>query len=66
MRAYWLGQFETIEPRVEPVEFEARADGVAVRVRQLVTIKATGQITEASVTHTYTFDDGLVTSLAVS
>jgi len=66
VRAYWLGQFETIEPRVEPVEFEARADGVAVRVRQLVTIKATGQITEASVTHTYTFDDGLVTSLAVS
>jgi ketosteroid isomerase-like protein len=66
VRAYWLEQFETIEPRVEPVEFEARDDGVAVRVRQRVTIKATGQVTEASVTHTYTFGDGLVTSMAVS
>jgi hypothetical protein len=37
-----------------------------VRVRQCVTIKATGQVTEARVTHTYTFGDGLVTSMAVS
>lgn len=66
VRAYWLRQFETIEPRVEPVEFEARQGGVAVRVRQVVTIKATGQVAESTVTHTYTFDDGLVTSMVVS
>ena len=66
VRAYWLKQFETIEPGVEPVEFEERPDGVAVRVRQVVTVKATGQVIESSVTHTYAFDDSLVTSMVVS
>jgi hypothetical protein len=66
VRAYWLKQFETIEPRVEPVEFEERHGEVSVRVRQVVTVKATGQVTETSVTHTYAFDDGLVTSMVVS
>ncbi len=66
VRAYWLAQFETIEPHVEPVHFEPRQGGVAVRVRQVVTVKATGHVTETSVTHTYHFDDGLVTSMAVS
>ena len=66
VRAYWLAQFETIEPHAEPVEFEERQGGVAVRVRQLVTVKATGRVAESSVTHTYGFDDGLVTSMVVS
>lgn len=66
VRAYWLGQLETIEPRVEPVAFEEHQGGVAVRVRQVVTVKATGQIAESSVTHTYHFDEGLVVSMAVS
>jgi SnoaL-like domain len=66
IRAYWLRQLETIEPRVEPVEFEERQGAVAVRVRQVVTVKATRQVTESSVTHTYHFDGGLVVSMAVS
>ncbi len=66
VRAYWLKQLETIEPRVEPVAFEERPGGVAVRVRQVVTVRATGQVTESSVTHTYFFDEGLVTSMMVS
>lgn len=66
IRAYWLEQLERIEPRVEPVEFEERGRAVAVRVRQVVTVKATGQITESRVTHTYDFDDGLVSSMTVS
>ena len=66
VRAYWQRQLETIEPRVEPVEFEERQGSVAVRVRQIVTVKATGQVTESSVTHTYAFDEGLVTSMVVS
>ncbi len=45
LRAYWLAQFETIEPRVEPVHFEDRQGGVAVRVQQVVTVKATGHVT---------------------
>jgi len=35
-------------------------------VRQVVTVRATGQVTESSVTHTYFFDEGLVTSMMVS
>ena len=66
IRSYWLEQFETIEPRVEPVEFEERPEGVAVRVRQVVTVKATGQVRESSVIHTYAFDEGLVASMVVS
>lgn len=66
VRAYWLAQFETIEPRVEPVSFAERDGHVAVSVRQVVRVKATGQVTESTVTHTYTFDDGLVTSMVVS
>jgi len=66
IRSYWLEQFERIEPRVEPIEFEEHGHAVAVRVRQVVTVKATGQITESRVTHTYDFDDGLVAAMAVS
>lgn len=66
VRAYWLAQFETIEPRVEPVHFEDRQGGVAVRVQQIVLVKATGHVTQSSVTHTFSFDDGLVTSMVVS
>ena len=66
IRAYWLEQFERIEPRVEPVEFEERGSAVAVRVRQVVRVTATGQVTESHITHTYEFDDGLVTAMAVS
>jgi ketosteroid isomerase-like protein len=34
VRAYWLKQFETIEPRVEPVEFlEHRGDVACASVR---------------------------------
>jgi hypothetical protein len=66
VRAYWLAQFETIEPRVEPVQFEARQEGVAVRVQQVVTVKATGHVTHSSVMHTYYFDEGLVASMVVS
>ena len=66
IRSYWLRQLETIEPRVEPIEFEERQGSVAVRVRQVVTVKATGQVSESSVTHTYVFNDGLVASMVVS
>jgi hypothetical protein len=30
IRSYWLEQFETIEPRVEPVEFEERPEAVVI------------------------------------
>ncbi len=30
IRSYWLEQFETVEPRVEPVEFEERPEAVVI------------------------------------
>jgi ketosteroid isomerase-like protein len=37
VRAYWLGQFRTADPRVEPTGFLPRADGaVVVGVHQVV------------------------------
>ena len=66
IRSYWLAQFETIDPCVEPVEFEERGGAVIVRVRQVVWVNATGQVIESRVIHTYDFDDGLVASMRVS
>jgi hypothetical protein len=66
VRAYWVKQFETIEPRVEPVGFDEVDGDVTVRVHQVVRVKATGQVAESRVTHTYAFVDGLVASMTVS
>ena len=66
VRAYWSKQFQTIEPLVEPVGFQDRDSSVAVRVHQVVRIKATGQVVESDVTHAFSFDQLLITSMVVS
>jgi ketosteroid isomerase-like protein len=66
VRDYWTGQFEVIDPEVQPVSFEPRGDDVAVKIHQKVTNKDTGHVFEADVTHIYSFRDGLVSKMTVS
>lgn len=66
IRDYWQKQFQTIDSIVEPFGFEQRNGDVAVLVHQRVTLKETNQVMESDVTHTYTFDNGLITAMVVS
>jgi hypothetical protein len=66
IRAYWQKQFQTIQSIVEPFGFEERNGDVAVQVHQRVTVVETNQVMESDVTHTYTFNNDLVTAMVVS
>ena len=61
LRAYWAGQFATIDPRVEPLRFTPRNSGrIAVDVHQVVHALNGSPISDARVVHVYTLRDGLV------
>jgi cation diffusion facilitator family transporter len=67
VREYWTEQFTQIDGRVEPVEITELADGrVAVSVHQVVRTPAGELLSDAVVTHTYSFDDGLVSRMEIS
>ena len=66
VRAYWLRQWQEIDPMVEPLSFETRPDGqIAIRVHQV--IKAlTGQVLgDEELNHVYTFEDGKVRTMVI-
>ena len=66
VRDYWRRQWAEIDPRVEPVSLDDRADGtVAVRVHQVVRDMAGSQIADNEVTHVYRFEDGLVAEMTI-
>jgi hypothetical protein len=61
LRAYWAGQFVTIDPRVEPLRFTPRNGGrIAVDVYQVARALDGSPISDARVVHVYTLRDGLV------
>jgi hypothetical protein len=61
LRAYWAGQFATIDPCVEPLRFTPRTGGrIAVDVHQVVRALDGSPISDARVVHVYTLRDGLV------
>src|SRR5919204_4673967 len=60
VRAYWTRQFGLIDSHVEPERFDALPDGrVAVRVHQVVRSLEGELLSDARVTHVYSFRDGL-------
>jgi hypothetical protein len=66
VRAYWQRQFELIDSRVEPLRFEVDAEGrVLVDVHQVVRDLAGELVSDVLVRHVYTFDEGLVTHVAI-
>jgi hypothetical protein len=66
VREYWLRQWATIDPYVEPVAITALPDGrVAVDVHQVVRTPAGELITDQRVVHVYEVSGELVTRMSV-
>ena len=66
VRAYWLRQFDTTAPNVEPTAIEGDGDVVVVHVHQVVRDLAGAVLQDKAVVHTYTFRDGLVVAMQPS
>ena len=66
VRAYWLAQFETARPVVEPTDFVAAGDDLVAVVRQQVFDHAGTPLTDAvTVYHRYTFRGEKVAAMTV-
>jgi hypothetical protein len=66
VRDYWVRQFATIDPRVEPQGFSQEPDGwVAVDVRQVVRDRNGALLADSVVQHVYRIRDGLVDHMEV-
>ena len=67
VRAYWLGQFETLDPCVKPEAFVPLGqNGVVVAVRQVIRDRDGNVRGDSRVAHAYTFRGELVARMAVS
>jgi len=61
VRDYWTRQFEVIDSRVEPLAFNAMADGrIAVLVHQVVLDRAGALLSDSTLEHVYSIRDGQV------
>jgi ketosteroid isomerase-like protein len=67
VRAYWEDQWREIDPHVEPVEIERRADGrYDVEVHQVVRDLSGAVLADVIVHHVYTFDGSEIVSMEIS
>jgi len=66
VRDYWRRQFELLDPRVEPQNFTAEADGrITVDVHQVVHDKAGKLLANQMVQHVYEIRNGLIRSMEI-
>ncbi|TPG67155.1 nuclear transport factor 2 family protein [Hymenobacter nivis] len=66
VRAYWLRQWEELDPKVTPTGIQARADGrFEVAVHQVVHDKQGKLLFEGPVKHLYTVQDGLLQQMDI-
>jgi hypothetical protein len=66
VRDYWTRQWTVVDPRVEPLSFEALPDGrIAVLVDALVKELSGVVLSERQVRHIYRFGDGLIVQMDV-
>ena len=65
VRAYWTGQFATIDPHVEPTAFADEGETVVVTVHQVVRDLEGTALHDSMVTHTYTFEGSLIAAMHV-
>jgi SnoaL-like protein len=67
VRNYWTRQWAAINPTVEPLGFQALADGrIKVGVRQRVHNLAGELAADEMVTHTFTFDGDLISRMEIT
>ncbi len=66
VRAYWLRQWQEINPTVVPVSVEVRPGGeIAVGVHQVIKDLNDQVLSDGLVTHVYTFEDGKVRAMII-
>ena len=65
VRAYWAAQFETIDPRVEPVAFREEHGRVLVDVHQVVHTTGGALLADQRVRHVYVIRDGLIARMDI-
>ena len=66
IRAYWLRQWQELDPHVEPTAIRERANGqLEVAVQQLVKDLQGQVVFEGPVKHIYTVQDGLITQMDI-
>jgi ketosteroid isomerase-like protein len=66
VRAYWRGQWETLDPRVEPLRIDEDASGRSVvTVHQVVRDLAGAVLLDQIVRHAYSIDDGLIVRMDI-
>jgi ketosteroid isomerase-like protein len=66
VRAYWLAQFEIIDPRVEPEAFEALGgEEIVAAVHQVVRDRAGSVLGDVRLAHAYLFRGDLVARMTV-
>jgi ketosteroid isomerase-like protein len=63
VREYWAGQFEQIDPRVEPEEFLEAGDRLVVVVHQVVRDTRGELLADRRVCHVYAFRDGKISRM---
>lgn len=67
VHAYWTRQFETRNPRVEPVSIDpAENDAWVVKVHQVVHDMAGNLLRDTIVYHTYQFREGLIARMDIT
>ena len=65
VRDYWTRQFQSIDSKVEPLDFTEAGDRVAVTVRQVIRDLDGNVLSEGKTSHVYTLRDGLVTRMDI-
>ncbi len=66
VRAYWLRQWQEVNPHVEPTAIQEVADGqLEVSVQQLVKDMQGQVLFDGLVKHLYTLRDGLITQMDI-
>lgn len=64
LRNYWTRQWMELEPTVHPIAFKDIGENrVEVEVKQIVKDKSGKLLFDGMVTHTYTFENGLIKSM---
>ena len=66
VRAYWLRQWQEIDPIVEPISFEAKSDGrIGIKVHQIIKDLEGQILSDTLLFHVYTFENGKVRMMEV-
>ena len=66
VREYWTRQWRLIDPRVEPLCFEADGDGrTIVHVHQVVRDRVGRVVRDEVVQHVYTIEAGLIRTMEI-